>query len=318
MAIVRPDSTERLSDRIRRQGRSRMRKGGILMLGVIPMLLTGCFCADSTPSTSWLMRGGWMATPERGDAFQLETYLIETSLRDPFVEEELWSLADDQVVPLELKALLEKNGLRVAQVGGVAPAGLQALMRSPRSCPDPRRIQQAFGKTADVKLGPPLAQATFQVQADGATTPLDLHQAECYIIVAPTMATDGRIRLRCKPEVRHGNSVVAPSPSQDRTTWLFQKQQPTETFDGLAWEVTLGAAEYTVIGGRFDRPDSLGNVAFIRTQESPPRQRILVLRASRPGNPGIRESENAPDTFTGRTPPLAIQAAWTTARGSDR
>src|SRR5262249_22039691 len=158
--------------------------------------------------------------------------------------------------------LLEQNGFRVGQIGGVTPAGLQALIQSKQSCADPRRIQQHAGKPTRLTLGPALPRCRFQAWLGDLPMEADLEQAECTLLVVPTLTPDGRTRLRFPPEVQHGQAAVLPHPTQDRTAWMFQKQQPTESYPTLNWEVTLAPNEYVVMGGRFDRPDTLGHQAF--------------------------------------------------------
>jgi hypothetical protein len=69
--------------------------------------------------------------------------------------------------------------------------------------------------------------------------------------------------------------------------------------------VTLAPNEYVVVGARFDRPGSLGYQAFVRADESPPVQRLLVIRTS-------RTAPDAPDDGDDgleRSPPVASQAS---------
>ena len=75
-----------------------------------------------------------------GEIVYLDVALIDQPRGDRFLNEELWELGDEQGVNLDVKPLLEENGLRICQIGGLLPAQLQALLASPRSCPDPRRF----------------------------------------------------------------------------------------------------------------------------------------------------------------------------------
>jgi hypothetical protein len=250
----------------------------------------------------------------------MDVALVATAAGDPFVNEELWAQADDQVLSLEQKALLDDNGFRVGQVGGVPPAGLQALLTSKRTCSDPRHIQQHAGKPTRLSLGPVLPVCEFQIRQEDRTIPVVLEQAECTLVVVPTLTPDGRTRLRCTPEIPHGHVTVGPQPDHDRTLWMLQKQQPTESYPALSWEVTLAANEYVIVGGRFDRPESLGHQCFIRTGEAVPQQRLLAIRTTRPaattaGEPPSTSADEG--RALGRSLPLALQAAWTTARGSE-
>jgi hypothetical protein len=69
-----------------------------------------------------------------------------------------------------------------------------------------------------------------------------------------------------------------------------------------------------VIGGRLDRPHTLGHECFVRTDEQVPVQRLLVIRTARV------TAENPPATAENgyAAPPLACQAAYSTARGTSR
>ena len=128
-------------------------------------------------------------------------------------------------------------------------------------------------------------------------------------MVVPSLTREGRVHLRFTTEIRHGQAAVVPQPAE-RALWVLQKQQPTESFSALGWEVTLAPNEYVVVGGRYDRPGTLGQLFFVRPEESPPRQRLLVIRTARPG------AGMMPDPFptgedkvsVGRSPPLALQA----------
>jgi hypothetical protein len=144
---------------------------------------------------------------------------------------------------------------------------------------------------------------------------VDLAHSEFALVVVPTPASDGRTRLRFTPEVAHGHAAVLPTPTQDRSAWMFQKQQSVERYEPLSWEVTLAPNEHAIISGCFDRPETLGHLCFIRTEEIPPRQRLLIIKACRPS---FASAEGAPPLGTstpGQSPPLALQAALTTFRG---
>lgn len=289
---------------------------GLLPLGLCACILSGCLIGKPVPSTSWLPRGWSGAGLDAADTVVLDVFVCEAIPGDPYIDQELWKVVDDQVLALEQKALLEQNGLRIGQIGGVVPARLQDLLTSRKACPDPRRIRQHCGKPTRIILGPTVARCRFQIHADEPSEPKHLEQAEFALLVTPTPMSEGRTRLRFTPEVVHGQAAVLPAPTLDRTGWVFQKQQPTEAFQNLTWEMTLGANEHAIVGGQFDRFETLGNQCFIRPSESPPRQRLLVIRAVRPTT--SMPSESAMPfgmNNTRQSPPLALQAAWTTFRG---
>jgi hypothetical protein len=293
-----------------------MRRRGLLLLALSLCVSPGCLIGKPTSSASWLQRGLSGPGSDAGDLVVIDMFLCESYIGDRALNEEIWALADDQVVSLEHKALLEQNGFRVGQVGGVPPAEVQSLLGSKKTCPDPRRLQQHCGKPARLTLGPPVPQCRFLTYLEDQNGPAELEQAEFALVVVPTPAPGGRTRLRFTPEARHGQAAVLPTPTFDRSAWMFQKQQPSESYQSLSWEVTLGPNDYAIVGGRFDRAETLGRQSFVRSEETPPRQRLLIIRAARQASGVVNDGVPRPDDWTAsKSPPLALQAGWTTFRG---
>jgi hypothetical protein len=282
------------------------RQGVVLML--LAELLVGCATEQSDRSSSRLNQMRSTSSVPKSKLVQMEVALIERPISDGYLNGELWDLVDEQVVPLERKEVIADNGFRVGVISGLPPAGLQALLTSERSCPNPRRIQRLASDSATLLLGLPMPQCRFQLLRDGQWQSVEFEQAQCTLLVTPTLAADGRTRLQFTPQVRHGEPLPGPQPSVDRAgiySWIFQERHPTETYSHLGWEVTLAANEYVVVGGRFDLAQALGHRFFIRGDEPTPVQRLLVVRTART-QPSF-EMEN--ETSGLQSPPLAIQAA---------
>jgi hypothetical protein len=247
----------------------------------------------------------------------METALVEAPVGDRFINADLWDLADEQVVPLDKKAALEDNGFRVGQLGGIVPPPLQALLQSDRSCVNPRRLQIHAATPASVLLGAALPECRCQLHQDSGTTPLVLVDAQCKLEIVPTLTGDGRTRLRIQPLIQAGRTAQLPAPTKDGAGWVLSDEASTQRFPLLSWEVTLAPNEFVLIGGRFDHPDTLGHQCFIRTDNPAPRQRLLVIRTGC-STPPVTTGDDAAasdDATPPRFPPLALQAAWTTARG---
>jgi hypothetical protein len=299
-----------------------MRHRQALLPGLLAVLLCGCVSQDAGKA-SWLDRFHQMQGPTGPNVVQMDVALVECPFGDSYLDRDLWPQIDEQVVALEQKNLLQDNGFRVGQIGGITPPGLQALLLSPRSCPDPRRIVLRAGQSFDLLLGPVLPLCRFRMQQDGETAELRLEQAQCLLTVVPALTGDGRTTLHFTPQVRHGESRLQPRPAADLSGWLLKVQQPTEEYAHLGWEVTLAPNEYVVVGGRAeeraagDRAPTLGQRCFLRPEETPPVQRLLVIRTGRT-QPGIDlGAEGTPEqTEEERIPPLASQASMSTARGT--
>lgn len=296
-----------------------MRQRRALLLGLLTGLLVGCATSEPARSTSWLSRLRPFQGPVGADVIQMDVALLERPVQDPYINQELWTHGDEQAVALERLAKLEDNGLRVCQLSGITPARLQALLTSARSCANPHRLHLRAGKPVTLSLGPPAAQCGFQMHQDDQPIDIALEQAEYLVKIVPSLTSEGKTRLQFTPQIRHGEAVPEPVPAPDRSGFVLQFQRPIETFAALTWEVTLAPNEYVVVGGQADQPQTLGYQCFVRRDEPVPVQRLLVIRTSRQA-PGVTpdasflsgEEEPSPS----KTPALALQAAWTTARGS--
>src|SRR5437879_3678835 len=114
-------------------------------LALLALAFAGCVNPQPERSSSWLNRiRPFQGTP---NVVTFDVALLELRPNDPVINGPLWTLADESAVDLEKKGVLEDNGFRIGQVGGLTPRGLAELLRSEQSCANPRRIQIKGGKT---------------------------------------------------------------------------------------------------------------------------------------------------------------------------
>ena len=286
-----------------------MRQVYALLPGLLAALAAGC-AAPTAHTTGWWERMRPFQGPTGPDVVQMDVALLERPVGDPYVNHGLWASADEQVVALERKAVLEDNGLRVGQIGGITPAQLQALLTSDKSCANARQHHFRAGATKELDVGPKLPACRFQLRQDSHTLPVELEQAACTLQIQPSLTKDGRTRLLFTPVIRHGEPKLTFGPSADRARWDLLEQRTTETYTSLAWEVTLAPNEYVIIGARADRPHTLGQRFFVRDDEPVPVQRLLVIRTNRAPVADVGEEEEPPAR---KAPSLAAQAVWSAA-----
>jgi hypothetical protein len=294
-----------------------MRHGRALMLGLLTGLVAGCASGPSLRPPSWLERFRSAQRPPDSEFIQFDVALLERPLGDPTIDHDLWDSADEQTIPLERKLALEENGFRVGHLGGLTPAGFQALLTSDRSCVNPRRLFLRPGNATSITLGPVIPSCRFQMLQGDQAVPLSLEQAECTLTVVSSLTDDGRMHLRFTPEIRHGAKATVPRPAEDGSGFMMQEERPAKTYAALSWEVTLAPNQYLVVGTRSDRPESLGYQCFLRRDGAGPMQRLLVVRCCRGVSDALPElagQSTDDDLPAGRPLPLALQAAWTTPR----
>jgi hypothetical protein len=286
--------------------------GRTLMWGILAGLLAGCTGDKLVRTTSLLDRIRPFQGAAADDVLQLDVALLECPVGNAYINQDLWLQVDEQVVPLERKAVLEENGFRLGQVGGIPPAGLQSLLTSEKHCLNPRRQFLHAGKPTLLGLGPAIQTCQILVTQNSLSAPVELKQAECGLNVTSFATTDSTVKLQFTPQIRHGAMKRGFEPSSDQVGWVFKEERETQSYSSLSWDVQLAPNQYVVIGGRMDRPGSLGCQSFVRRDEPAPVQRLLVIRASKFSGRGTSNSatESSKDeSISFRTPPIAQQAS---------
>jgi hypothetical protein len=287
-------------------------------------LLAGCIASKPAESESWLKRFQTLQGPTGPDVVQMDVALIERQVGDAYLNRDLWQVVDEQTLGPECKAALDDNGFRVGQVGGIPPAGLQAFLTSASSCANPRRIKLHAGNPTTLMVGSLRPACRFQImQAGSEPVPVTLEQAQCTLVVLPTLTRDGHIRLHFDPQILHGETMLLPYPVPESSRWVLQEQRPTERYPALGFEITVAPNEYVVVGGMLDKPETLGHQYFVCADGTRPGQQLLVIRAGRGAGEALpdpladgSEGETAPSAAV---VPLALQATLpSAARASSR
>lgn len=293
-----------------------MRSPCTLLLALLAGTVAGCMTDGPLRSTAWLKALPGLRGPSGPDVVQLEWALIERPVGDHYLNQDLWGLANEQVVPLEHKDVLENNGLRIAQVGGLLPAEFQELLRSERSNPNPRRRHVRTGQAATLLLGPVRAKSDCTPPRPFGIEGVWLEMmvnAQFGIAVTPSLANDNKVRLSLTPQVQHGVVKTAIKPAEDGAGWTCREHAATEKYGDLSWEVTLAPDEYVLVGCWFASRGTFGKECFVRADEPKPVQRLLVIRAVR------QLAETAgPDIAEQNVPPRTVVSAAQLSGGVPR
>jgi hypothetical protein len=259
---------------------------------------------------NWIDALGAIRTAPAPDLVVMDVALLEAGLVDDFLTSGVWSQVDEQVVALSHRPDLEDNGFRIGLLGGLPPAMLQERLSSPRSCPDPRRLQVHAGKEETILIGPPRSRSQFAVRLDGGSTPVSHEHGQHALRLLPSIDFDGRMHLRFTPIIITGGPRSCYQSAPDRSGWVIAEDQPLERYDRLSWDVVVQPNEYILVGPRCSRPDSLGSVSFVRTDISPPRQYLFVIRAAHTMS-GLAADDEGVNETGNKPPPIAQQAAST-------
>jgi hypothetical protein len=249
-----------------------------LSAGMLLIVLCGCASERPAQSTSLIDRLRGMGGPTGPDAVFIEFAVIERPAGSTAVNRDVWANVDEQILPAETRALMSENALRAGVTGGMLSSDLESMIANPKSAIGRRQRRLYVNNPAVLTLNGPVPQAEYQVRRsfDDQPATVKFEQAKFSISMTPSHASDGRITLRCVPEMEY----------QDKKSWLptgavgpgWLANRPGERYDSMAWEVTLTPREFLVIGTHNERSNWLGNQIFGGQQESGKIQRLLIVR----------------------------------------
>jgi hypothetical protein len=275
---------------------------------LVPVFLLGLLGCSTTEQASRPVpvRALRPASEPSEDIVLLDVMPVEYRLGDAFAERGLWQIGDEQCLSdLEVKPVLERNGLRVCRLAGALPAAFHNLL-SARYCPEPRRMRAKPGELSSIQMGKVRPNLAFQLNETG--NELVFSQAKCLLEVQPTPVSAQSMSLRIHPALKHGEARIRPGVAHDEhgsLHWTVNNQEAHEAFQALAFQVQLGAADYLVIGPCPEKPNSLGSRWLLPDGERGTHGLLLVLRTTQ-----ASQFVPAPPDIPQSVGPAASVAAW--------
>jgi hypothetical protein len=288
-----------------------------LSIGMLLIVLSGCATERPVQSTSLIDRLRGIAGPTGPDAVFIEFAVIERPAGSTGINHDVWANVDEQILPAETRALLSENALVVGVTGGMLSSELESMIANPKSSIGRRQRRLYVNNPAVLTLNGPIPQVEYQVRRslEDSPTTVNFEQAKFSITMTPSHASDGRITLRCVPEMEF----------QDKKSWLptgavgpgWLASRPAERYDSMAWEATLTPREFLVIGAHNERGNWLGNLIF-GGQPGPTKiQRLLIVRT---GTLAPADTDWGPSSAVQKKDavvPIASQASVGLVRGQN-
>jgi hypothetical protein len=283
------------------------------LLPLVACLSSGCLQPETVPDAAApVVR---MRPELHPDAVVMDVAVIERPLGDPFLNQELWRRADQLVIDLERKPLLEANGLRVGQLVGLTPAELQDLLTSQRWCPQPERRYVLSGHRDSCGIDVLHPHCQYDVHLGRKTLDEQVDRARFCFDMTPTHTADGRTKLTFTPKVETGEQMLPFQPSSREGTWEYRVERPAKAYPELGFEVALRPNEFLIIGPDLSRKNTIGHRAFVQEDGLEPTQRLLVIRTARSLH-SADEPSLAELARSSASPPLALQATMGVIRAS--
>jgi hypothetical protein len=206
----------------------------------------------------------------------------------------VWKEANEQKQSSDQQRQLANQGFRVGTAANPAPAALEQLLRSKTSGAD--------GTIQSLDTDPTVSRKVLSLRFDNAgqilateiepRVPLlqlknnqlrgrDYLRAQGLFSILTTTADAGRVSIELTPEMHHGAANQRWTGRDGR--FVMEASRPKEAFAQLTTRSSLAPGDMLLVGGRADRPGSLGHFFFSRQIDGQTQQRLLVIRVRASG-----------------------------------
>jgi hypothetical protein len=248
----------------------------------------------------WRPSGKFDLPPLKGppDSVVMEIRFVEFPFGQADLNAPLWAEIDEQQFSPELRKRLDANGFRAGVIGGQIPLALERMLAPPNELKDPpadpnavdlRKKPAVHGSLKQWKFGDPfrvivagekerLPQLTVLVRNDqgdvhGETFSTVQGYFEGRVFAEP----DGGARFELTPQVEHGEARQQFVQNRDGV-YEYGFLPPHETYQQLAVHVKLLPGQTLVLGGRPERPGSLGYQYFTEEISGNRTQKLVLIR----------------------------------------
>ncbi|WP_254510343.1 twin-arginine translocation signal domain-containing protein [Anatilimnocola floriformis] len=225
------------------------------------------------------------------DSVILEIGYAQVPLVDSATYDEVWKLADEQSLALELRQELERNGLRFGILGKQIPEKVRAIMDSQRQDLDSRsedlnvgevqvdrqtrRLQCRAARRAMILCSKRYDQLSLLMRENGAVRGRQLQQAQCLFGLKPYPHGDGRVKIDLLPEVEHGEMQRQWVGGEGS---LMQRVgRDKVTFEAMRVSLSLAPGQM-IVASATAPPKGLGENFFVEPVAGIPSRSLLFIR----------------------------------------
>lgn len=252
---------------------------------------------NASPANTILGRLGVTGQVIEPKRCALKMVILPRPLRDKAVNDAVWSAADEQVLPPELRRALEANGLRAGVLTGGLPADVETAVNAPPPNKiDPAEFNMPAASNTLVALCDAVPEASLLLNRDGHAFGKPYKEASGWLRVTADHNGPTGVALRIVPEIHHGpiqrrfDSLPKDTATHSSMQFMLKDGQQEETLRDLAASLTLQPGQILAIGCDPDRRGTLGSFLFTQPEPNSDRlmQKVLLVWASRTnlGEPG--------------------------------
>jgi hypothetical protein len=236
----------------------------------------------------------------------LKVAIVPRPFGDPTINDIVWRVADEQIIPPAARRAWEVNGLRVGRISGELPLELEAILKetAPRKRVNPTTFFVDSGEPTMVTVSPTVDQASLLLNRDDRIVGHDFKEASGFFRVIPQQEGANDVSLRLVPEIHHGpvqrmyQALPTASPVGPQE-FMINNGQQEETIRELATTMVLAPGQIAVIGCRPEFKRSLGNFMLTESEAHSDQrvEKLIMIWASRnlQGTGANQEHSNTTD-----------------------
>jgi len=220
----------------------------------------------------------------------LKVAIVTRPFGDRTLNEVVWRVADEQIIPPAERRAWEVNGLLVGRIGGELPLELEAILKdtTPQNKVNPTNFFVDSGEPTLIAVGETVNEASLLLNRENRIVGRDYREPSGFFRVTSSHDGPNNVSLRMVPEIHHGpiqrtfQALPNATPLGPQEFRINNGQQE-ETIRELATSLVLEPGQVAVIGCRTEFKRSLGS--FMLTQavaHSDQRiEKLILIWASR-------------------------------------
>lgn len=217
------------------------------------------------------------------DVVEVQYIFIERDVGENAVNETVWQEADEQAIPLDLKLRWNENGFRIAALGDRLPTELQKLLQKSNPTGKGRLQHGRSGHVIKMQMTRLIPDWRFTTVLHDRPQDELVANGQGFLTLVPTIGDDSAVRLALRPEIEHGTRITRFAPAAEYAGWKVQTDRERIEFRDLSIEFDLDSGSYVLVGGRLNRPGTLGHAYFVRPNfDGEDVQAVLLIRVVRP------------------------------------
>ncbi len=224
------------------------------------------------------------------DSVVIQVALVQMPADSDRVDEEIWREIDEQLLPLEVRRRLARNGFRCGLIGDQIPNAIRELLdqqqaESTLAGPTPKlpqhRIHCGAGHRNEIVASGRREEVVVLHQTQGSLSGTTYRDARCVLATRCFPAGDGGARIEITPEIDHGPVRQKWVPGDG--TFRLEAGHERHSFTELTMDTKLIPGQSLILTCTPERV-GVGRNFFVEDKDGVLQQRLVLIRLAQFSN----------------------------------